>query len=145
MSEELFDLEIKKSFEEEFDAQDIFVSEDLIAKTMAAIKSIDKDTTENDNTPASTEAADKIVNIGSTDQILCFFGKTSDHLSFPLTGKTSAASELCKGESIFSTLKVFDFLIQPLFRRSKQHIIIIFQPEIYFVDDLQQIDFKLHG
>ena len=66
MSEELFDLEIKKSFDEEFDAQDIFVSEDLIAKTMAAIKSIDKDTTENDNTPASTEAADKIVNIGST-------------------------------------------------------------------------------
>ena len=49
MSEELFDLEIKKSFDEEFDAQDIFVSEDLIAKTMAAIKSIDKDTTENDN------------------------------------------------------------------------------------------------
>lgn len=66
MSEELFDLEIKKSFDEEFDAQDIFVSEDLIAKTMAAIKSIDKDTTENDNTPESTEAADKIVNIGST-------------------------------------------------------------------------------
>lgn len=66
MSEELFDLEIKKSFDEEFDAQDIFVSEDLIAKTMAAIKSIDKDTTENDNTPASTEAPDKIVNIGST-------------------------------------------------------------------------------
>ena len=66
MSEELFDLEIKKSFDEEFDAQDIFVSEDLIAKTMAAIKSIDKDTTENDNTPESTKAADKIVNIGST-------------------------------------------------------------------------------
>lgn len=66
MSEELFDLEIKKSFDEEFDAQDIFVSEDLIAKTMAAIKSIDKDTTENDNKPESTEAADKIVNIGST-------------------------------------------------------------------------------
>ena len=66
MSEELFDLEIKKSFDEEFDAQDIFVSEDLIAKTMAAIKSIDKDTTENDNKPESTEAPDKIVNIGST-------------------------------------------------------------------------------
>ena len=66
MSEELFDLEIKKSFDEEFDAQDIFVSEDLIAKTMAAIKSIDKDTIENDNKPESTEAPDKIVNIGST-------------------------------------------------------------------------------
>ena len=43
MSEELFDLEIKKDFEEEFDAQDIFVSEDLISRTMAAIKSLDED------------------------------------------------------------------------------------------------------
>ena len=46
MSEELFDLEIKKSFEEEFDAQDIFVSEDLIARTMAAIKSQESNDTD---------------------------------------------------------------------------------------------------
>ena len=49
------DIDFKKLFEEEFDAENISVSEDLIARTMAAIKA-EEDKPENDNTePAKTD------------------------------------------------------------------------------------------
>ena len=41
LNEESLDFEIRKSFEDEFDAEDLFVSEDLIARTMAAIQKAD--------------------------------------------------------------------------------------------------------
>lgn len=52
------DAEIKKMFEEEFDMADLTVSEDLIARTMTAIRGLSLDDT---NTDADTE------NIGKTD------------------------------------------------------------------------------
>lgn len=65
MSEELFDLEIKKSFDEEFDAQDIFVSEELISKTMAAIKNIENGTAEDSDNNTNAQDTVKTVSIAS--------------------------------------------------------------------------------
>ena len=63
MSEELFDLEIKKSFEEEFDAQDIFVSEDLIARTMAAIKSQESNDTDSQREDDIDSSKDNVISV----------------------------------------------------------------------------------
>ena len=55
------DAEIKKMFDEEFDMADIFVSEDLIAKTMTAIRGLSGDDTKNDE--GTENVPSKVTNI----------------------------------------------------------------------------------
>ena len=66
------------------------------------------------------------VHIGGTDAVFRFGGKATDHLILPLSRKSPAAAEFCKLEGVFSLLESTDFLIQPLFSRGEQRLVVIF-------------------
>ena len=57
------DVEIKKMFEEEFDMADLTVSEDLIARTMTAIRGLSGDGAETESASVDAEPESKITNI----------------------------------------------------------------------------------
>ena len=70
-------------------------------------------------------------------------------LSLPAHAKESRETVQDTSSSSMSFFEIiswpFIHVIQPFFGRFQQGVIIISHAEIYFVDDLQQVDFKLHG
>ena len=66
-----------------------------------------------------------------------------DHI-LPFARQSSAAAEFGKSECIRAVVQCFDLRVQLFLRRSAQPFVIKLHPEIDLVDDLQQVDLKLH-
>ena len=83
--------------------------------------------------------------VGGAHQVVGLLGQTANHDLLPIPGEPSAAAEFCQREGVFAGVEVSDLLIQPLLRGFQQHVIVVLHPEVDLVDDLQQVNLKLHG
>ena len=63
------DAEIKKMFDDEFDMADLTVSEDLIARTMTAIRGL-SDPEKTESAEESSQASDKVVSINNRKKVI---------------------------------------------------------------------------
>ena len=85
------------------------------------------------------------IHVGGSGAVFRLLGEAADHLVLPGPGQPTAAAELGKAEGIFAGIEVLDLLLQLLPGRGLQHGVVVVHPEIDLVDDLQQVDLKLHG
>ena len=84
------------------------------------------------------------IDIGSTDAVFCFGDETPHHNILPLAGEPSATAEFREFECVGPVVHRTDLRVQPLLGRFPQFFVIILHPEIDLVDNLEQIDLKLH-
>ena len=85
------------------------------------------------------------IHIGGSHAVFRFAGEAAHHLILPFPGQTAAAAELRKAEGVLAGAEILDLPVQAFLRRSPESGIIVLHAEIDLIDDLQQIDLKLHG
>ena len=83
--------------------------------------------------------------VGGADALVRLGGKPAHNLVLPFSGQSAAAAEFGKAEGIGSVAERLDFPVQPLLGGFTQGVIVVAHPEVDLVDDLKQIDLKLHG
>ena len=85
------------------------------------------------------------VYIGGAHTVPGFRGQPLHHHILPLPGESPAAAKLREFEGVLPGPEISDFPVQLLLRAAAKLGIVKLHTEVHLVDDLQQVDLKLHG